>query len=147
LHPARHQQPRKRLARREPEERIVLVVAEDDVVARPVLAHQVGLEHQGLELVVGDDVVEVGDLAHERVGLGVVRARLLEVRADPAPQRGRLADVDHLRLGVAVEVDARPVGKPLQLVLEAHTAIVATARGRVDAPEGARGRATSPAGA
>jgi len=79
LDPPRHQEPRKRLVRGELQERIVLVVAQDDVVAGPVLAHQVGLEHEGLELVVGDDVLEVADLADQRVGLGIARARLLEV--------------------------------------------------------------------
>ncbi len=88
----------------------MLVVAEDDVVARPVLAHQVRLQHQCLELVVGNDVVEVGDLTHEGIRLGIVRPRLLEVRAHAAAQRGRLADVDHLGLGVAIKVDAGPVG-------------------------------------
>jgi len=115
----------------------VLVVSEDDVVAGPVLAHQVRLEHEGLELVVGHDVLEVGDLAHQRVGLGVARPGLLEVGADAAPQGAGLADVDHLRLGVAIQVDTGSIGQPAELVVEGLRAhrlfIVTTARARVEA--------------
>src|SRR4030095_15575405 len=100
------------------QEGIVFVVAQDDVVARPVLAHHVGLEHQRLELVVGDDVLEVADLADQRVGLGIARARLLEVRAHAAPQGGGLADVEYLLLAVPVQVDAGLVGHPGELVFE-----------------------------
>src|SRR5256886_13027199 len=114
----------------------MLVVSQDDVVAGPVLAHQVRLQHQRLELVVGHDVLEVGDLADQRVGLRVARPRLLEVGADAAPQRGRLADVDDLGLGVAIQVDARSVGKASELVVECratHVFIVARTRARVEA--------------
>src|SRR6185503_2776668 len=83
-----------------------------------------------LELVVGHDVLEVGDLAHHRVGLGVVRAGVLEVRAHAAAQRGRLADVDDLGLGVAIDVDAGAIRDARELVVEAHVIIVASARGR-----------------
>jgi len=118
---AGHQEARELLVRGELEERVVLVVPEDDVVARPVAPDQVGLEHQGLELVVGHDVLEVADLAHERVGLGVARARLLEVGPHAAPQRRRLADVQDLLLGVPVEVDPRPVRHPGDLLVELHS--------------------------
>src|SRR5207253_5610585 len=83
------------------------------------------------------DVLEVGDLAHQRVGLGVARPGLLEVGADAAPQGAGLADIDHLRLGVAIEVDARSIGQALKLVvdgLRAHgLSIVATAPARIEA--------------
>jgi hypothetical protein len=62
LHPSRHHQSRELLVGGELEERIVLVVAQDDVVAGPVLADEVRLQHEGLELVVGHEVLEVTDL-------------------------------------------------------------------------------------
>ncbi len=120
LHPPGHHQPRELLVGRELEERIVLVVAEDDVVAGPVLLDQRGLEDHRLELVGGDDVLEVPDVADEGVGLGIAGAGLLEVRADTAPQRGRLADVDDLALGVLVEVDPGPVRDLFELRREGH---------------------------
>jgi len=113
-------QARELLVRRQLQERIVLVIPEDDVVAGPVAPHQIGFEHQGLELVVGHDVLEVADLTHERVGLGVPRARLLKIGADAALQRGRLADVQYLLLAVPVEVDPRPVRHPGDLLVEVH---------------------------
>ena len=73
LHAPRHHETRKLLVGGQLEERIVLVVPQDDVVPGPVLPDQVGLEHEGLELVIGHDVLEVADLAHQRVGLGVAR--------------------------------------------------------------------------
>ncbi len=82
-HTAGYQEARERLVGGQLEERIVLVVAQDDVVARPVLANEGGLQHQRLELVVGHDVLEVADLPDEGVRLGIARARFLEVRTDP----------------------------------------------------------------
>jgi len=86
-----------------------------------VLADEVRLQHQRLELVVGHDVLEVGDLPDERVGLGIPRSRVLEVRAHAAPQGRRLADVDHLILAVPVEINPRTVGQARELVFEGVT--------------------------
>src|SRR5581483_2771978 len=122
LHPPGHHQPRELLVGGELEERVVLVVAEDDVVAGPVLLDQRRLEDHRLELVCGDDVLEVPDVADEGVGLGIAGAGLLEVRADAAPQRGRLADVDDLALCVLVEIDPGPVRDLFELLREGHPA-------------------------
>ena len=67
----------------------MLVVPQDDVVAGPVALDQVGLEDQRLELVGGDDVVEVGDVVDQGVRLGVAGAGGLEVGANPATGRTR----------------------------------------------------------
>src|SRR5262249_4586677 len=104
-----------------------------DVVAGPVLADEIGLQHQRLELVVGDDVLEGGDLADERVRLGVSRARLVEVRAHTAAQRGGLAHVDRLRLAVFVERDRRSFGQARELVFEgwcAHNGFIVAGTAR-----------------
>ena len=131
LDPPGDQETRELLVRRQLQEGVVLVVPQDDVVAGPVPLDQVRLEDQGLELVGRDDVVEVGDVVDQRVGLRVARAGGLEVGADAGPDGRRLADVDHLPLGVLVEVDARPVREALELLREIHGSIVrSTARGR-----------------
>ncbi len=56
------------------------------------------------------------------VGLRIGGARFLEVGADAAPQRGGLADVDDLGLGVLVEVDPGPGRDLIDLLLEGHSA-------------------------
>src|SRR5204862_5227552 len=66
----------------------------------------------------------VRDLPDEAVGLGIVGSGLLEVRADAAPERRRLADVDHLRLGITVEIGGGPVGGARQPLVEGHGSIV-----------------------
>ena len=58
VHAARHEQPGERLARRQPQVRIVLVVAEQDVVPRRPLLDEVVLERQRLHHRVGDDHLE-----------------------------------------------------------------------------------------
>ena len=121
LDPPGHDQPREILGRRQLEKGVVLVVAQDDVVTGAVLPHEVRLEHHRLELVVGDDVLEVPNLPHQRLGLGIARAPLLEVGAHPAPERRRLAHVDDGRLRVLVEVDAGPVRYPCEFLVEGHS--------------------------
>jgi hypothetical protein len=134
-HPPGDDQPRVLLVGGELEERVVLVVAEDDVVSGPVLLDQVRLEDHRLELVVGDDVVEIPDLPHERVGLRIPHPRILKVRPHPAPQRRRLPHVDDLALGVLVLIHPRPIRHPLELLRQRHADIVIRARGRLgDAP-------------
>ncbi len=85
---------------------VPLVVLEQDVVFGGVLLNQAALEHQRLELAVGQDVLEplhVGDhLAHLRV----VVLLGAEVLADPVLKRLRLADVDDLPRFVVHQVDA-----------------------------------------
>jgi hypothetical protein len=58
-------------------------------------------------VLVGDgDVVHVDGLAHQRAGLRVHLVGFEEVGADARAQVLRLADVDHLALGVLVEIAA-----------------------------------------
>jgi hypothetical protein len=135
LHPPGHHQTRILLVGGQLEEGIMLVVPEDDVVARAVPLDQIRFEDQGLELVAGDDELEVPHLPHQGVGLGVVGSRVLEVRAYASPERGRLAHVDDLPLGVLVEVDTGPVGKQRELRREvdggyAHSHSVTTRTAR-----------------
>src|SRR5262249_60627707 len=101
--------------------------------AGALLLDHVGLEDEGLELVTGDDVVEVADLPDEGIRLRVACARLLEVRPHAAPERRRLADVDDLVLRILVEVHARPVGNLVELLLECHRATLTFNAGRTPA--------------
>ena len=63
----RHEHPRKRLARRQLQIRIVLVVAQQDVVLRRPLLDQVVLERERLHHRVGDDHLDRRDLLEQRV--------------------------------------------------------------------------------
>ena len=109
--------PRVLLVHREPDERRVLVVPEEDVVAGPARLDEVVLEVQGLARGVGEHHLHVGDLG-EQVALAGVGRRGAEVREHPRLHRSRLADVQRLPLGGAEEVDPGALGEPGDLVLK-----------------------------
>ena len=96
---------------------IVLVVAQQDVVARRSLLDEVVLERQRLDDRVGDDHFEARRFIEQRV---VARAHAVgaEVRARPIAQGPRLADVERLAFRVVVEVDARLLRQPGDLLLQ-----------------------------
>ena len=99
---------------------MVLVVAQPDVVGRPVALDQVVLEGERLHLAVGDHEVEVGDLLDHSGLVELGRPRGLEVGADAVAQHAGLADVDDLALGVLEQVDAGPGRQLLELLGERH---------------------------
>ena len=103
--PARHEHARKRLAGRELQVGIVLVVAQQDVVFGRPLLDQVVLERQRLHHRVGDDDLEMLCFVEEGVypRAGAMRA---EVAADAIPQHARLADVQGFPGPVRIEVHA-----------------------------------------
>ena len=117
LDAARDQHPRERLARRELEVGVVLVVAEEDVVPRSALLDQVILERERLDDRVGDD-----DLEPLRFVEQGVDARAHALRAEVAPdaiaEDPRLADVQRFARLVGIEVDARLLRKTGYLGLE-----------------------------
>ncbi len=85
---------------------ISLVIAQQNVKSRLLLLDEVILERQRL-LVIGDDnVVNVDCLAYQRVGLRILESPFAKVRADPAAQVVRLANIDDLALGVFVQIHA-----------------------------------------
>ena len=93
------------------------VVAQDDVVGRPVTLDQVAFEQQRLDVVGGGHHLEAAGQRHhalqpcaQRRGLGIGRQALL--------QRFRLADVEHLALGVEHAIDARAVGQGRDLLAD-----------------------------
>ena len=109
-------EPRVLLGQGELQVGMVLVVAEQDVVARLVPLDEVVLEGEGLHLGVGDDQVEVGDLGDHGPLVRVPGARGLEVGADAVPQHAGLAHVEDPPLRVLEEVDAGPRGEAVELL-------------------------------
>ena len=114
---ARHQHARKRLGGGQLQVGIVLIVAQQDVVARRALLDQVVLERQRLDHRVGDDHFEAHRFIQQRV---VARAHPVgaEVRARPIAQGPGLADVERLAFCVVVEVDARLLRQPGDLLFQ-----------------------------
>ena len=117
LDSARDQDAGKRLRSGQLEERVVLVIAEQDVVLRLPLLDQVVLEGQGLDDRVGHDDVERIRLVEQGVGL---RARAVgpQVAAHAIPEGAGLAHVDRLASRVRKEIDSRLLGQPGDPVLE-----------------------------
>ena len=99
---------------------IGLVVAQQHVEFRLVLLDEIVFERQGLALVVHDDVVEVGDFAHQRAGLGIGPARFQEVGAHAGAQRAGLADVEDRAQRVLEQVHAGLGGQIARLFPEFH---------------------------
>ena len=82
-----------------------LVVAQQHVEARPEALDQVVLEQQGLGLAVGDRELH-GRGADTMRMQAVVEPGRLGVGGDPAAQRARLADIEHLAVGGDHAIDA-----------------------------------------
>jgi len=117
LGPPRHQHARKRLAGRELQERVVLVVAQLDVVARQALLDEVVLEDQRLHRRIGDDVFEGVGLSEQRVDAGR-RAPGHEVAAQAVAQHGRFTHVEGVAAAPQEQVDPRLLGCVGDLLLE-----------------------------
>ena len=87
--------------------RIGFVVAQQDVEFWFVLLDEIIFERQRFFFVVDDDVVDFGDLAHERAGFGVQRAGFHKIVAHSASQRQRFSHVDDLAGRIVIEIHAR----------------------------------------
>ena len=105
LHAPGDEDAREGLSGRQLQIGIVLVVAQQDVVARGALLDQVVLERQRFHDRVGDDDFEAVRLVEQRVDAraGAVGA---EVAADAVAQHSRLADIERFVGVVEVDVDA-----------------------------------------
>ena len=119
--PARDVDARIFLKRGEADVRIGLVVAQQDVELRLVLLDEVVFERQRFAFVVHDDVIEVGDFADQRTGLGVGPARLQEIGTDARAQRSGLADVEDCAQGVLEQVHPGLGGQGRGFVFEFHS--------------------------
>ena len=93
-----------------------LVVLEVAVVLGLDVLDQPGFHQQGVDLAVGGEELDVGDLVDPVADAAVVGGPLVEVRTGPAPQVLGLADVDDPPLGVLHQVEARGRGELLDLL-------------------------------
>ena len=106
LHAASHQHARKRLAGRQLQVRVALVVAQQDVVFRRALLDQVVFERERLDDRVGHDDLESIGFVEQRVGLRVDAVRA-KIAAHAVAEGARLAHVNRLAGRVEVQVDSR----------------------------------------
>ena len=99
---------------------IFLVVLQQHIEVRLVVLDQVGLQGQRLRLAVGDDELDLADLAHHQGDAGgmAMATPALEVAADPVAQHLGLTDVEDSVLRIAHQVAARLGGDLLQAGLE-----------------------------
>ncbi len=100
--------------------RVVLVVAEEDVVPRSVAFDEVVLESKRLHFAVGHDEVEIGDLGHHGCLTKVPRACGLEIRPHAVPENAGLTHVEDAAGTILEEVDPWPRGQRLEFVGEGH---------------------------
>ena len=84
---------------------IGFIVAQGDVVARPLRLDQIALEQQRLGLVRRDRHLDARDPLHQRGELGRILAAA-EVAADAIAQTRGLADVQQLAVGIVHAIDA-----------------------------------------
>ena len=86
--------------------RVLLVVAQQDIETRLVFFYQVRFQYQRFDLVIDDDVFQIGDAGDEFACFVVLILRALKILADAVAQALGLADVDDLALVVFIQVHA-----------------------------------------
>src|SRR5439155_8004305 len=120
------------LVERDREVRVALVVAVPDVEPGPVALDQVVFEVERLDLVRDDDPFDVAGRLDHRRGPRMEAVGVLEVARQAAPERERLADVDHPPVDVLEQVDAGLFGERRRRGtpegLGGHTPIVGAGR-------------------
>jgi hypothetical protein len=105
-----------------------LVVAQQDVKARPKLFDQIDFQQQGVGLGAGrGELHRPGQIDHQGDALGVETA--LGVLDDALLQAPGLADVERLALVAEHAVDAGRIGQPTHLVLDQRRAGKSLAHG------------------
>ena len=75
------------------------------------------LENKRFYLCVGNNDVEIADLAHKNGCFGVCRPIFLEVRPHPTAKILCLTYIEYSTLTVLVQIDARPSGQILKFLL------------------------------
>ncbi len=118
LHPAGDAQPGKGRALVQAEQEVLLVVAQDHVVARPVLLDQALLQEQGLLLAGGGQHVHTEHAGHQGPGLGREPGRSAEIGGQAAAQALGLAHIEDAALSILHKIDARRVRKVPGLKME-----------------------------
>lgn len=82
------------------------VVLKENVKPGLVLFDQVRLEHEGLNLIIYNNKLKIGDHPHELPRLRVVIAARVKIAADPVTQILGLADIYDLPGRIFVDVNA-----------------------------------------
>ena len=85
---------------------------------------QIVLEKDGLQLVVGGHEIDRFDFFDQRRAKRIAHSLPDEVGTDSVPQIPGLPDVDHISLGVLVEVDAGAIGQVFESSFQSLEAIV-----------------------
>ena len=122
----RHDDSGKRLFR-DPDERVLLVVLQIDVVLRLVRLDQVGFEDQRLELGVRDDRFQITRVFQEGLELGpAVVCERPKVGVDAASQRFGLSDVEDLPFSILDQIDAGRLWKVVQDLRDVRAGLTPT---------------------
>ena len=107
-----------------------LIIPQQHIVARPKALDEIGLEQQRLDLALGQDDFQFLSFGHHPLHTDG-QAGNLRVRADPALEVTRLADIKRLALGVEHTIDARPLAKRPHPRLEQRNAAPQVFRQRI----------------
>ena len=99
-----HVDPRPALAQRQLHVGVSLVIPQQDVEARLALLDQIVFQRQRLFVVRDDDVIHIDCLAHQGPRLGVLPTPFVKVAGYAAAQILRLPHVNHIALGVLVQI-------------------------------------------
>ena len=103
-HLAHHFQPGELIPLRKPEQHILLVVAQNDIVVRPVLLDQACLKQQGFLFRGGVQRVQRDGMPDHRHGLGRELLLRTEIGKDALAQVARLAHIDDFPQSVLVQI-------------------------------------------
>ncbi len=103
--PAHDFQTRERMLEVEPEENVLLVVAQHDIIVRPMLLDQARFQQQGLFFRGGGQIVQADSMGQHGPGLGGQAVRP-EVGEHAPPQNAGLAHIDDAAPAVLVQIYA-----------------------------------------
>ena len=102
--------------------RIALVILQQDIEGREVFLDEIVFQHQGFQLRLADDELQIPDAPHQAPRLGI-QVLVLEVALDPVAQDLRLPDVQEISFLVPVEIHPGPDGQIPQLPPQGGAAV------------------------
>ena len=99
---------------------IGLVVPQQYIEFRLILFDEIIFERQSFTFVIHDDVVHIGNFAHQRSGLRIGPSRFQEIGTHARAQRAGLADVENAAECVLEKIDTGVMGKSGDFFPEIH---------------------------